>query len=213
MAKAITSVVFDLGGVLVDWNPDYLYRKLIPDEKERTFFLTQVCTRAWHFRHDLGVSFADNAEVLLQDYPNDPQMQSLIKAWGGRFGEMFNGAIDKSVDILTELHDAGTPLYALTNWPAECFPLIEGRFPFFSFFRDMIVSSVERVTKPDHRIYEILLERTKIDPHSTIYIDDLVENLVPAAALGFTTIHFTSPEALRAELNRHKLPLLQRGAS
>ena len=207
MAKAITSVVFDLGGVLVDWNPDYLYRKLIFDKKEREFFLTQVCSRAWHCRHDLGVSFADNAEVLLQNYPNDPHMQSLIKAWGGRFGEMFNGAIDKSVDILTELHDAGMPLYALTNWPAECFPLIEGRFPFFSFFRDMIVSSVERVTKPDRKIYEILLERTKIAPCSTIYIDDREDNLTPAASLGFTTLLFTTPEKLRNDLIKLNLPL------
>ena len=206
-AHPITSVVFDLGGVLVDCNPDYLYRKLIPDEKERQHFRAHVCTRQWHHSHDLGVSFVDNAQLLLKNYPNDPRMQSLIKAWGTRYGEMFSGPIDKTVDILTELHKAGMPLYALTNWSADDFPVARKRFPFFSLFKDIVVSGIERVTKPDRKIYEILLERTKIDPHNAVFIDDREDNLTPAAALGFTTLLFTTPEKLRNDLINLNLPL------
>jgi 2-haloacid dehalogenase len=213
MTAPITSVVFDLGGVLIDVNPDYLYRKLIPDEKERRDFLTNVCSREWGRRLDEGISFAENAKVLLQKYSGDPHMQSLIRAWDKRLGEMFAGPVQGTVDILEELNDANIPLYALTNMSEEEISLEWKLFPFYALFKDMVVSAVERVMKPDPKIYEILLNRTKIDPRRSIYIDDRAENLPPAAALGFTTILFTTPEALRAELIRHNLPLLKRCAS
>jgi 2-haloacid dehalogenase len=212
MAKSITSVVFDLGGVLIDWNPEYLYRELIPDDAERHAFLTTVCTRAWHDQHDVGVTFADNAQVLLRQYPNDPHRQNLIKAWGERFTEMFGGPIQATVAILEKLHRDGLPLYALTNWSAETIGWSRQSFPFLSLFKDIVVSGVEKVMKPDRAIYEILLKRTELDPHSAIYIDDRPENLTPAAALGFTTIHFTTPEALAAELGRYHLSPLKRCA-
>ncbi|MDR3425745.1 MAG: HAD family phosphatase [Alphaproteobacteria bacterium] len=207
MTASFTSVVFDLGGVLIDWDPEYLYRKLIPNDEERHDFLTKVCTREWHNRHDKGVSFADNARELSEKYPNDPRLRSLIYAWGERYEEMFSGSIQGSVKILEELNDAKVALYALTNWSAEYYPKACKSFPFLFLFKDAVVSGEEHVMKPDPQIYEILLERTKIDPRRAIYIDDRKENLLPASALGFTTILFTTPEALRAELIRHRLPL------
>jgi 2-haloacid dehalogenase len=213
MTTAINTVVFDLGGVLIDWNPEYLYRKLIPDEKERRNFLMNVCTREWHYLHDKGATFADNARELIEKYPNDPHIQSLIGAWSNRFDEMFGGPIEGSVEILKELDASGIQLYALTNWSAEYFPLSRKRFSFLSLFKDAIVSGEERVAKPDPQIYNILVERTKIDPRRSIYIDDHEENLLPAAALGFTTILFSGPESLRMELSRYHLLHLHGRAS
>jgi len=210
MTRAISSVVFDLGGVLIDWNPEYLYRTLIPDDTERAYFLTQVCTRTWHERHDAGVSFADNAQELLEKYHGDTRMQTFIYAWGARFGEMLNGTIDGTVDILSDLHRRGIPIYALTNWPSEAFGPAKKRFPFLSWFKDTIVSGEEHIKKPDPALYETLLKRTGIDAGSSLYIDDREENLVPARALGFQTILFTTPDALVTELGQYNFPSLQK---
>jgi 2-haloacid dehalogenase len=212
MAIKITSVVFDLGGVLLDWNPDYLYRQLIPDAVERQAFLSHICTDAWHQNHDAGVSFADNAQPLLNQYANIPRIQALVSAWGARFGEMISGPIAGTVDIMETLHADGIKLYALTNCPSEAFGPVRTRFDFLSRFRDVVVSGDEHVKKPDPAIYKILLTRTGIDAASSIYIDDREENLVPARDLGFTTIRFTSPEALTTELRRHDLLSLKRCA-
>jgi len=207
MVQPIRNVIFDLGGVLIDWNPEYLYRKLIPDEKERHRFLTEICTDEWHYRHDAGVSFAENAKPLLEKYADNEHLKSLILAWYDQFDDMNKSPICGTVDIMNELRSAQIHVYALTNWSAEFFPPSKEKFPFLADFEDIVVSGIERVAKPDQEIYKILLDRAKINPKESVFIDNTERNLPPAAQLGITPVHFTTPEALRADLIKLQLPL------
>jgi len=197
--------------VLIDWKPEKAYFDLLPDKAERDRFFKEVCTFEWHCNHDAGVSFADNAKPLLEKYKNDQHMQRCILAYGERFQNMLSPIVD-SVAVLRELCANGISAYALTNWSAESFPETRQTYDFFSLFKDIIVSGVEREVKPNPRIYQILLERTGIDPKQSVFTDDRAENLVPANKLGFSTIHFTSPENLRDELIKLGLPLMKRCA-
>jgi len=191
-------VVFDLGGVLLEWNPRHLYRKLFAgDDAAMEAFLGSVCTEAWNERQDAGRSFADGVAELLPKYP---QHARLIEAFGARFGEMIPGAIEDSVAVLHELKRAGVPVYALTNWSSETFPPQRQRFAFLALFDGIVVSGDEGVIKPDPRIFRILLERYGIAPGDAVFIDDVPANAAAAATLGIHGIHFRSPALLRAEL-------------
>ena len=190
-------VVFDLGGVLLQWDPRHLYRKLFADERAMEAFLAEVCTVEWNERQDAGRAFADAVADLM---PRHEDKRELIEAFGRRFGEMIPGAIDGSVAILGELGRRGTPLYALTNWSSETFPPQRERFPFLASFDGIVVSGDEGVIKPDPRIFGILLDRYRIDAREAVFIDDNPANARAATALGLHGIHFRSPEALRREL-------------
>lgn len=191
-------VVFDLGGVLIDWDPRHLYRKLFAgDEAAMEHFLATVCTREWHRHHDAGRSFAEGARVLKDRHPDKAE---LIDAFGARQDEMMRGPIAGSVEILAELRDRGTPLYALSNWPAEGFAQARERFEFLRWFRGIVISGEIGAIKPQPRIYEVLLERFAIDPQNSVYIDDVEVNAAAARPFGMHAIHFTDPAALRAEL-------------
>ena len=191
-------VVFDLGGVLLDWNPRHLYRKLFPgDEAAMEDFLANVCTVEWNERQDAGRAFADAVAEIL---PRHSDKAHLIEAFGRRFGEMIAGPIDGTVDILADLKRKGVPRYALTNWSAETYPTQSERFEFLSWFDGIVVSGDEGVIKPDPRIFHILLERYRIDPREAVFIDDNPANAEAAASLGIHGIHFRSPELLRREL-------------
>jgi len=190
-------VVFDLGGVLLQWDPRHLYRKLFADERAMEAFLAEVCTVEWNERQDAGRAFADAVADLM---PRHEDKRELIEAFGRRFGEMIPGAIDGSVAILGELGRRGTPLYALTNWSSETFPPQRARFPFLASFDGIVVSGDEGVIKPDPRIFRILLDRYRIDAREAVFIDDNPANARAATALGLHGIHFRSPEALRREL-------------
>jgi 2-haloacid dehalogenase len=192
------AVVFDLGGVLLDWNPRHLYRKLFADnEQAMEEFLAKVCTQEWNRRQDAGRSFAEGAAVLKTAHP---EKAALIDAFGARFDEMVAGPISGSVEILAELHGRGTPLYALTNWSAETYPSVPRRFAFLAWFRGVLVSGEAGVIKPDPQIYRLLVQRFGLDPRTTVYIDDGAHNVNAGKALGFISIHFTTPESLRDEL-------------
>jgi 2-haloacid dehalogenase len=196
-------VVFDLGGVLLDWNPRYLYRKLFAgDDAAMEEFLADVCTVEWNERQDAGRKFADAVAELM---PRHADKTHLIEAFGNRFGEMIPGAIDGTVDILAELKRAGVPRYGLTNWSAETFPPQRRRFPFLSWFDGIVVSGDEGVIKPDPRIFRILLERYAIAPEEAVFIDDNPANAAAADALGIHGIHFRSADLLRRELEALKL--------
>jgi len=191
-------VVFDLGGVLIEWNPRYLYRKLFGgDDAAMEAFLATVCTVEWNERQDAGRSFADAVAELA---PHHPDKLELIEAFGRRFDEMIPGAIEGTVAILADLKRAGVPRYALTNWSAETFAPQRGRFEFLSWFAGIVVSGQEGVIKPDPLIFRILLERYRIAPEEAVYIDDNPGNAAAAMALGIHGIHFRSPELLRREL-------------
>ena len=192
--------VFDLGGVLIDWNPRYLYRKLFAgDEAAMEHFLATICTQHWNEQMDAGLAFAEACAPLLARHP---ERAGLILAWGQRFAEMMDAPIHGTVEILDELHRAGVPLYALTNWSAETFPHARQRFEFLGLFRGIVVSGHERMMKPDPRIYRLLLERHAIAADEAVYIDDNPKNAAAATGLGLHGIHFTDPAALRRELQR-----------
>ena len=190
--------IFDLGGVLLEWNPRFLYRKLFDgDEAAMEHFLATVCTTEWNERQDAGRSFADAARELL---PQHADKLHLIEAFGNRFEEMVPGAIDGTVVVLAELKRREVPIYAITNWSAETFPPLHERFVFLSWFRGIVVSGVEGVMKPDPRIFRILFERHGVAAESAVFIDDAPGNAAAASALGVHGIHFRSPDQLRREL-------------
>jgi 2-haloacid dehalogenase len=190
--------IFDLGGVLLDWNPRYLYRKLFDgDESAMEHFLATVCTTEWNECQDAGRTFADGTSALL---PLHADKLELIEAFGRRFDEMIAGPIDGAVEVLAEVKECGVPVYAITNWSAETFPSQRGRFPFLSWFDGIVVSGFEGVIKPDARIFRILCERYRVAPESAAFIDDVAANAQAAAAIGIHGIHFRSADQLRREL-------------
>ena len=191
-------VIFDLGGVLIEWDPRHLYRKLFAgDEPAMERFLATVCTHEWNRGQDAGRSFAEGARLLKAEYP---QHAALIDAYGARFDEMMPGPVAGSVEILDELHGRGTPLYGLSNFSAETYPPTFARFDFLRRLQGVVVSGEVGVIKPDPRIYEIALERFAIDPRRTVYVDDVAANVEAAARFGIHGIHFRSASALRVEL-------------
>jgi len=199
MAKADRDiVVFDLGGVLIEWDPRHLYRKLFAgDEAAMEHFLANVCTHEWNRGQDAGRSFAEGARLLKADHPDKAK---LIDAYCARFGEMMPGPIAGSVEILGELKERGTAVYCLTNFSAETYPPTFERFEFLRWFHGILVSGQVGLIKPDPRIFELLVERFAIDPERAVYIDDVAANVAAARPFGIHAIHFTTPTALRGEL-------------
>jgi FMN phosphatase YigB (HAD superfamily) len=190
------AVVFDIGGVLVDWNPRYLYRRLL-DEDAVERFLSDVCTMEWHHKHDAGYPMADNASELAAEHP---ESADLIDVWRIRWPEMFGGPIHETVETLERLVTGGIPVYGLTNWPAEKFDEALETFPFLRLLQPIVVSGREGVTKPDPALFEILIARTGLDPSSTLYIDDAAANIATAETLGFAVHLFTTPGRLARDL-------------
>jgi 2-haloacid dehalogenase len=198
------AVVFDLGGVLLDWDPRHLYRRLIPDEAEMERFLRDVVSAAWNLEHDRGRSFAEGVALLTREHPDHAD---LIAAFHERWPEMLGGAIAGSVEILAELRASGARLLALTNWSAETWPIGRATFPFLAWFEAVIVSGEERLVKPDPAIFRILVDRHGLDPARTVFIDDLPANVAAASSLGFRAIRFTDAAALRRDLAAEGLPV------
>jgi 2-haloacid dehalogenase len=191
-------VVFDLGGVLIDWNPRYLYRKLFDGDTEAMEeFLATVCTESWNEQQDAGRPFADACSSLKLVHPHKAPM---IDAWVRRYDEMLAGPISGTVDILTQLNSHRVPLYALSNWSAETFPAALKRFEFLKCFRGVMLSGEVKLLKPDPRIFELFLGTFAIDPALTVYIDDREPNVKAAMAFGMHGIVFTDAAALRTEL-------------
>jgi 2-haloacid dehalogenase len=197
-APTINAVVFDLGGVLMDWDPRHLYRSFFADDEaamER--FLSTVTTPDWNSRQDGGRPWSEAIDELVREHPEHEQ---LIRAYRDRWRETLRGQFDDSVAILAELRERGVGLYALTNWSSETFALVRDEFEFLAWFDGIVVSGEERVTKPDAAIYRILLERYGLDPSRTVFVDDAVANVERARELGFDAILFRDPDRLRAEL-------------
>jgi len=198
MALNRSVAVFDLGGVLIDWNPRYLYRKLFgDDEAAMEHFLATVCTSSWNAQQDAGRPFVEACASLKLQHPTHAEF---IDAWIQRQEEMVSGPIVGSVDILAELRARGVPLYALSNWSAETYPISLRRFEFLRWFRAVVLSGEVRLLKPDPRIFQLLFETHAVDPAQAVYIDDLPGNVATATALGMHGILFTDPSALRHEL-------------
>ncbi len=192
------NVIFDLGKVLIDWEPRILYRKIFNDDEAKvTWFLENICTNEWNYEQDRGRSFSEAVAELTAKHPVHA---AEIEAYDSRWAETIPGAITGTVDILETLHKNGTPLYAITNWNQDKFRETRLRFPFLGLFRDIVVSGDEKLVKPDAAIYELCLQRNKIKAAESIFIDDSLKNVEGAKAIGMKAHHFISPEILKSEL-------------
>lgn len=203
-----TIVVFDLGGVLFDWNPDYLFRKLIADESERKWFLANICNSEWNLQQDAGRPLSEATASLSARHPDHAH---LIHAFYARWTEMLGGTLAEGMAIFEALETAGVPLYALTNWSGETFPYARDNYPFLRRFKDVLVSGDEKLIKPDARIYQRMLERIRkhypdAQPEQLVFIDDVRKNVDAAQALGWRAIHHTDPAATAAQLRSWGLP-------
>jgi 2-haloacid dehalogenase len=206
---AIDALVFDLGGVLIDWNPRHLYRQLFGrdvDGMER--FLAEVCTQAWNEKQDAGRSWEDAIAEATATHPEDA---ALIRAYHERWEEMLGGPIADSVAVLDELRGGGMRLYALTNWSQHTFPFALARYPFLRWFEDIVVSGREGLIKPDPAIFKLLQSRFGLDASRSVFIDDAQKNVDAAARLGYHAIQFRNALQLRRDLA--SLGLMQKQAA
>ena len=191
-------VLFDLGRVLLDWEPERLYRKIITDDAERAWFLGHVCTMAWHTEHDRGVSFAENAAALIADHP---KYEAEIRAWGERWMEMFDGYVDGTPDLMRKLLTRNVPVYALSNMSHETWPWMQVHFPLVNEFRHAVISGHINLVKPDPAIYHHTLAKMGAPaPSDVLFIDDSLPNIEAAAALGIETHHFQGASGLSDRL-------------
>ena len=200
----IDAVIFDIGRVLVAYDPRLLFRQILPDEAAVERFLAEVCTSEWNYQQDLGGSWD---VAIAERIARFPEHEEAIRAFRTRWQEMVPGEIPESVALLEALHRNGVPLYSITNFSRDTFVETKARFPFLSLFRDIVVSSEEGVGKPDPRIYRLAIERFGIEPGRSLFIDDIAANAEGARAVGLQAVQFVSPEGLRADLERFGLPV------
>ncbi len=196
------TTVFDLGGVLIDWNPRYLYKKIFASADEMEYFLSVVCPPAWNTLLDAGRPFA---EALAEAKAKHPGYAAQIDAYGARWAEMLGGPVEGSVAVLREVKTKGGSIYALTNWSAETFPIAREKYDFLTWFDGILVSGEEKLAKPDPAIYKRLLDKFNLRAEDCVFIDDNSANVEAAEKLGFYGVHFSSPDLLRAELNRQQI--------
>ena len=190
--------LFDLGHVVLDWEPSRLYTKIFDTPQECDVFLSDVCTMAWHTRHDAGVSFADNAAELIRLYPH---YEAEILAWGRRWMEMFDGYMDGTAELIARLDARGVPLYALSNMPADPWDEMLEALDVLRRFRHVVVSGQINMIKPNADIYHHALKMMDgPDPDKVIFIDNSLPNVEAADALGFRTHHFKHAEGLEQAL-------------
>lgn len=193
----IDSVVFDVGGVLLDWSPDYLYGELIPDPEQRRHFLTTIATPEWNAQQDAGRPWAEAVAELSSLHPEHAEW---ISAYDESWLKMARGVIEDTAKLLTQLQDAGVPTYALTNFSEEKWEVAKEAFGVLGRFDGEVVSGLERTIKPDEKIYRILLERYDLDPDRTFYTDDVQHNVDGARAVGIDAELFTDAATLRRHL-------------
>ena len=195
------TIIFDLGAVLIDWNPHYLYETIFEQAAERHQFLQTVCNAEWNEEQDGGRSLHEATELLI---PQFSHYETAIRAFYGRYPEMMRGPITGTVDILQALKASGNyGLYALTNWSAETFPVALEQFDFLSWFDGIVVSGIEKDRKPFATFYHTLLRRYDLNPAECLFIDDNLRNVNAAEALGIRSSQFTEPSALRRQLIQH----------
>ena len=203
---SIKTVIFDLGGVLVDWNPDYVFKTIFNTQEEMKWFYDNICTPDWNEEQDAGRDLHEATELLVKEFPDH---EKNIRAYYGRWEEMLKGPIHDTVEIFKELKEhGGYQLLALTNWSHQTFPIALARFDFLHWFDGTVVSGEEKTRKPFLDIYETIISRYNVDASSAVYIDDNGRNLVPAKSLGMQTIHFKNAAQLRQDLKELHVSLV-----
>jgi 2-haloacid dehalogenase len=196
----INTIIFDLGAVLIDWNPRYMYRSIFNDEAEMERFLTDITTSDWNEEQDAGRPLHEGTEYLVQQFP---EYEENIRAFYGRWEEMLGEAFHDVVEIFKQLKEKGQyKIYALTNWSAETFPVALERFEFLKWFDGIVVSGAEKMRKPTPEFYQILLDRYRVKPEDALFIDDNYRNILAAEKIGIHCIHFTSAEQLNDTLKQ-----------
>jgi 2-haloacid dehalogenase len=200
--KKIQNVVFDLGNVLIGWDPTALYRSHFNTQEEMKWFFDHVCTDAWNVALDRGGSFDD---AIAKKQAEFPQFAEKIGWWKSRWHEMILGEMPATVALLNRLHAKNTPLYALTNWSAETFPYARKHFSSLQKFRHIIVSGEVKLCKPEPEMYALAVKTWNIAPESILFIDDSAKNVAGAQAAGWNAVRFTSAAALEQDLTAHAL--------
>ena len=200
----IKNIIFDLGGVLIDWSPDYVYSKEFNGNIEKmNWFYDNICTMDWNENQDAGYSMKKATNERIKMFPN---YEKLIKMYYGRWDEMLKDSIKGSVDLLQRLVESKKyKIIALTNWSAETFPKALNKFEFLNLFEGIVVSGEEKTRKPFKKIYKIALKRYNLEAEKTLFIDDNLRNIIAANKLSIQTIHFKTPEKLENELKKLKL--------
>ncbi|MDR2282148.1 MAG: HAD family phosphatase [Sphingobacterium sp.] len=194
----INTIVFDFGGVLIDWNPRYLYKEIFKDKEEMEWFLSNVCTTEWNLEQDRGRLFSEGISLLKKSFPEHTKN---IDFFHTNWEDMLKGEITGTVQILRELKEK-YKVYGLTNWSAETFPIAFSRFAFLRLFDGIIVSGEEKIIKPDKEIFQLLLERYDLRAESCVFIDDSKKNIDASIHLGFYGIHFLDSDQLKLELRK-----------
>ena len=196
----ITTIIFDLGAVLIDWNQRHMYRTIFYDEAEMERFLAEITTSDWNEEQDAGRALAHGTELLVQKFP---EHEENIRAFYGRWDEMLGEAFHDTVEVFRKLKETGKyKIYALTNWSAETFPVAMARYDFLNWFDGIVVSGEEKMRKPTPEFYHILLDRYQVKPEEALFIDDNYRNILAAEQIDIKCIHFTSAEGLEKELTK-----------
>lgn len=185
--QQIINIVFDFGGVLIDWNPEYLYSKVFSDKAEMDYFLNHVCRYDWNVLQDAGRPISIATAEKQQEFP---EYKDEIAMYYGRWSEMLGGEIARNTRLVKPLSEKYNT-YGLTNWSAETIPVAIERYAFFRYLKGIVVSGDEKIVKPDPKLYQILLDRYNLNPEETLFIDDNPQNIETARLLGFQTIHYT----------------------
>jgi 2-haloacid dehalogenase len=194
------TIVFDLGAVLIDWNPRHLYRPIFNgDEKAMEHFLAEIVPGSWNHDIDAGKSFD---QAVAERAALHPDHAAKIALWRDGWEKMLRDEIAGSVEILGELRDKGHRLHALTNWSAETFPIARRRFEFLNWFENIVVSGEVGLAKPDPRIFALTIERCRLNPAHTVFIDDSLRNVEAGRNAGMHALHFSDPQQLRVDLGR-----------
>ena len=192
----IENIIFDFGGVLVDWNPRHLYKDHFKDENEMEYFLKNICTDEWNLEQDRGRSLSDGTILLQKKFP---EFHSMIQLFYDEWETMLKGDIPETVSLLHKFKTK-YKIYGLTNWSAETISIAYNRFPFFKEFDGIVVSGQEKMIKPNKRIYHLLLDRYNLKAENTVFIDDNINNIKAAEEIGLHAIHFESASQLKTRL-------------
>ena len=196
---AIDKIIFDVGQVLVKFNPKNLFRKILPNDEEVNYFLKNICTWNWHIQQDLVYDTSKAAKPMVEKFP---KYQEAIEAFYGRFLEMIIGTHEENINLALQLQKMGHPIYLLSNFPGDQFEKYRLQNSFIDQFDDRIISGDVGLAKPDKKIYELAIQKFNLVPENSLFIDDKIENIKGAESVGIKTIHLRKPEDLKILINK-----------